>query len=192
MSAVSTAVANRLAKIRLLISDVDGVLTDGTLFYSDSGETLKPFHVRDGMGFSLLLANGINVAVISARSSGALQRRMADLRVEEVFLGRKDKEVVFDKLLNTFSLDAQEVAYVGDDYVDLPVLRRVGLAIAVQDAHPLVKEECHWITETPGGKGAIREVADAILAVRVGLNTACERWLESTETAPKPGDEAAL
>ncbi len=190
MSAMPTDVALKLADIRLLISDVDGVLTDGTLFYSDSGESLKPFHVRDGMGFSLLLANGIEVAVISARESGALQKRLADLCINRVFLNRKDKETVFDELLEACALQAGEVAFVGDDVVDLPVLRRVGLAIAVQDAHPLVKEECHWITETPGGKGAIREVADAILSAQIGLKTACEVWLAVKEKPSSPGEKA--
>jgi 3-deoxy-D-manno-octulosonate 8-phosphate phosphatase (KDO 8-P phosphatase) len=158
----------RQARVRLLACDVDGVLTDGTLWYGPDGELLKGFHVRDGLGLRLLREAGVEVAVVSARSSPALARRVADLKLRHVHTGREDKWVAVQEMMAALGLTSEQVAFVGDDVLDLPALREVGLAIAVRDAHPRVLEAVHWVTDAPGGRGAVREIADALIAVQGG------------------------
>jgi 3-deoxy-D-manno-octulosonate 8-phosphate phosphatase (KDO 8-P phosphatase) len=164
-------IGERLARIRALVLDVDGVLTDGTLYYGEHGEMLKAFHVHDGLGMKLLLSRDIAVAVISAKRSKPLLRRLDDLGVSHR-LGREDKLTALDELLGDLGLEAEDVAYAGDDLIDLPVMARVGLAIAVPNARPQVVEAADWITETCGGCGAVREMAERILEVRGELDAA--------------------
>jgi 3-deoxy-manno-octulosonate cytidylyltransferase (CMP-KDO synthetase) len=156
----------RLGRIRLLAVDVDGVLTDGVLVYGPDGEQLKHFHVRDGLGLRLVREAGIEVAVVSARASPALARRLADLGLGHVHTGRPDKWAALGETMATLGVAADEVAFVGDDLLDVPVLGQVGVAIAPADAHPSARAAAHWITEAPGGRGAVREIADALLAAR--------------------------
>jgi 3-deoxy-manno-octulosonate cytidylyltransferase (CMP-KDO synthetase) len=153
----------KLRRIRLLVTDVDGVLTDGTLYYGASGEVTKAFNVRDGMGLRRLMDSGIGVAVISGRACEALTARMKDLRIDHVYDGCSDKWGALQTLLEQLSIAPEEVAFVGDDVNDLDVLRRVGLAIAVRDAEPAVRGEADWVTTTGGGNGAVREIAEAIM-----------------------------
>jgi 3-deoxy-D-manno-octulosonate 8-phosphate phosphatase (KDO 8-P phosphatase) len=162
---VSVATPPEIA-IRLLVLDVDGVLTDGSILLGASGEEMKLFHVRDGVGVKALLAAGIAVAVISGRRSTAVERRMAELGVEQIFQGVDSKLPVFERLCASCGVDAQAVAVVGDDTPDLPAMRAAGLAIAVADAHPQVIAAAHWVTIARGGHGAVREVADRLLAAR--------------------------
>lgn len=152
--------------IRLVIFDVDGVLTDGRLHYCDDGRETKAFHARDGYGIKALLANGIAVAIISGRQSESVSRRMKELGVSRVFQGCDDKLPVLESLLREMELTPPEVAYVGDDLPDLAVMTKVGLAVAVADAHPDLFEAAGWRTRLPGGKGAAREVCDLILAAQ--------------------------
>lgn len=161
----------RLARVRLLVLDVDGILTDGRLYYGADGEVLKAFHVHDGLGMRMLANRGVPVAVVSAKSSAPLVRRLTELNVEHR-LGREDKVTALDELLTDFELSADVVAYAGDDLIDLPVLRRVGLAITVPDARPEVIAAADWITRTRGGRGAVREITDAILESRGELQAA--------------------
>ncbi len=156
----------QLARIRLVATDVDGVLTDGSLTYGADGEALKTFHVRDGMGLRLLREAGVEVAVVSARASAALRRRLDDLRVGHVHVGREDKLAALIETLSALGLSADQVAFVGDDVLDLPAMAHAGLAIAVRDAHPRVLAAAQGVTRAAGGRGAIRELADAILAAR--------------------------
>ncbi|MFW5920718.1 MAG: KdsC family phosphatase [Polyangiales bacterium] len=174
MSRVPDGVREAAARIRLLVLDVDGVLTDGTLWYGPDGEYLKAFHVRDGLGIRLLRPEGIGVAVLSARRSPALERRVADLGIEHVVLGRDDKRAALGELLSSAGVDACDAACVGDDVLDVPVMRGVGLAIAPADAHALARAEAAWVTEAPGGRGAVREVADGLLDARGRLSACCE------------------
>ncbi|HEY8540383.1 MAG TPA: 3-deoxy-manno-octulosonate-8-phosphatase KdsC [Steroidobacteraceae bacterium] len=153
----------RARDIRLLVLDVDGVLTDGRLYFSARGEELKCFHVRDGAGIVHLLRAGIQVAVISGRSSKAVERRMSELGVTWVRQGVNDKLVALRELLDMLGLGPQAVAVVGDDVADLPILEIARLAVAVADAHASVKSRAHFITQLPGGQGAVREVCDLIL-----------------------------
>jgi 3-deoxy-D-manno-octulosonate 8-phosphate phosphatase (KDO 8-P phosphatase) len=155
---------NRAAKIRLAVFDVDGVLTDGTLTYDDRGVEYKRFHTQDGLGLKLLQQAGVTVAVISARNSDAVTRRMRELGIRHVYQGSDDKLRVLRELLRSLRIDAAETAYTGDDLPDAPPMRMVGLAVAVQNAVAAVREYAHWITTRPGGHGAVREICDFILA----------------------------
>ncbi|HET9106450.1 MAG TPA: HAD hydrolase family protein [Steroidobacteraceae bacterium] len=154
------------AGVRLLVLDVDGVLTDGRLYYGTRGETLKVFHVRDGLGMKLLTAAGIAVAVISGRRSGMTVRRCRELGIRYVFQGVEDKLATFHRLRERLELASRVCACVGDDVPDVPLMREVGLAFAVADAHPEARSAAHVVTRLPGGKGAVREVCDYLLTAR--------------------------
>jgi 3-deoxy-D-manno-octulosonate 8-phosphate phosphatase (KDO 8-P phosphatase) len=153
----------RAAAIRLLVLDVDGVLTDGRLHFSADGETLKIFHVRDGAGIAQLRQAGIAVAIISGRNSPAVSTRMQELGVAHVQQGIHDKQAALRSLLKALQLDAGCVACVGDDTPDIPMFDIAHLAIAVADAHPSARAAAHYVTQTNGGLGAVREVCDLIL-----------------------------
>jgi 3-deoxy-D-manno-octulosonate 8-phosphate phosphatase (KDO 8-P phosphatase) len=159
---LSLAVA-KAKKIKLLTLDVDGVLTDGRLFFDNEGAEYKCFHARDGHGIKLLRQTGVEVAVISGRKSNSVALRMKSLGIEYVYQGHEDKLSAFAELLLKTSLIPEQVAYVGDDLLDLPIMKRVGLAIAVNDANFAVKERANWCTALPGGQGAVREVCDLIM-----------------------------
>ena len=150
--------------VRLLVLDVDGVLTDGRLWYGADGEVLKGFHVRDGLGIKSLLAIGIEVAIISGRDSPAVARRAAELGIRHVVQGCDDKGRAFDALCSALRVEPAAVACIGDDTPDLPMLTRAGLAVAVADAHPDVRAVANRVTTLPGGHGAVREVCDWLLA----------------------------
>lgn len=157
----------RLARrIELLVLDADGTLTDGTLWYGPRGEALKRFHVRDGRGILLLAQAGVTVAVISGRRSAALARRCRELGIRHLHHGVADKSAAFDALLARLGLHASQVAAIGDDTPDVPLFLRVGFAVAVADAHPLAARAAHCVTTLPGGRGAVREVCDWLLAAR--------------------------
>ena len=173
------------ARARALVLDVDGVLTDGSLEYGSDGETSKTFHVKDGLGMRLCAREGIAVAVISAKTSAPLRRRLEDLRVPHALLGREDKSAALDELTRALGISEREVAFVGDDLLDLPVMRRVGLSAAPADAHPLVLGEALWVTRAPGGRGAVREVCDGLLAARGRLRASCEDLLATRSEKEK-------
>jgi 3-deoxy-D-manno-octulosonate 8-phosphate phosphatase (KDO 8-P phosphatase) len=162
----------------LLALDVDGVLTDGRLWYGPDGEVMKSFDVKDGLGLRLLRMGGVYVAVISARLSPALMARMRDLAIDRAMLGREDKSTALGELLGELGLREDEVAYVGDDLVDIPVMSKVGLPIAVADAPLRVKQSAVWITTALGGQGAVREVSEALLEARGALDAVCDRFLQ--------------
>jgi 3-deoxy-D-manno-octulosonate 8-phosphate phosphatase (KDO 8-P phosphatase) len=153
-----------LSQIRLLVLDVDGVLTDGRLHYGPSGEIEKIFHVRDGLGLKAVLARGIAVAVISGRQSAAVTRRCEELGIRHVYQAIEDKATVLTQLLTSLGIKAQQCACVGDDEPDVPLMRRAGFAVAVADAHPSARKNAHRRTQLPGGQGAVREVCDWLLA----------------------------
>jgi 3-deoxy-D-manno-octulosonate 8-phosphate phosphatase (KDO 8-P phosphatase) len=153
----------RLQKIRLLLLDVDGVMTDGLIVYDDRGGEIKAFDVKDGHGLKLLQRAGIRVGIITGRQSTVVDRRAAELGIDLVYQGAKDKLVPFLEILNTTGLTAEQVAYVGDDYPDLPILRRVGFAATVADALDELKSHVHYVTNKAGGRGAVREICDLLL-----------------------------
>ena len=170
-------ILSRAARIQLAIFDVDGVMTDGRLYFGNDGNEVKSFHIRDGQGIKLLLNTDIEVAVVSGRRAASVERRMADLGIRHVWLGIRDKLAVLQDLLTQLGLSADQAAYTGDDLIDLAVMRRVGLAIAVQDADPFVKQHAHWQTPSRGGRGAVREVCELLLEARGQLTAARERYL---------------
>lgn len=157
----------RLARrIALLVLDVDGVLTDGGLWFGPRGETVKRFHVRDGHGIKLLMAAGVAVAVISGRRSAAVSARCRELGIRLLQQGVKDKSQALNVLLRRLSLLESQVACIGDDTPDIPLFVRVAFSVAVRDAHPLAVRAAHCQTTLPGGHGAVREVCDWLLAAR--------------------------
>jgi len=158
--------ATALAEIRLLILDVDGVLTDGRLYFSGRGEALKVFHVRDGHGIKLLRDAGVEVAAVSGRRAAAVAARMRELGVRHVVQGCADKVAALHRLTERLNIDPLQCACMVDDTPDLPLMSAVGLATAVADAHPVVLSAAHWIAAAAGGQGAVRELCDALLRAR--------------------------
>ncbi|EXJ16379.1 3-deoxy-manno-octulosonate-8-phosphatase KdsC [Imhoffiella purpurea] len=169
-------IRERASRIRLVIFDVDGVLTDGSLYLGDDGLEYKAFHSRDGHGMVMLQETGVRLAVITGRSSQVVQMRMASLGISEVYQGHRDKRPPYEELKQRLDLQDEAIAYVGDDLVDLPVMRHVGLAVAVADAHPRVREQAHWTTDASGGRGAAREVCELILEAQGNLERVMERY----------------
>jgi 3-deoxy-D-manno-octulosonate 8-phosphate phosphatase (KDO 8-P phosphatase) len=167
----------RAAVVRLCVFDVDGVLTDGRLFLSGGGREYKVFHTRDGQGLVMLRETGVAIAIISGRSSEAVAERMAELGIRYVHQGKSDKLSVFEELLKKLGLEAGQVAYVGDDLPDLPVMQRVGLAVAVADAHELVRRHAHWRTQLPGGQGAAREVCELLMRAQGTLSVQFAKYM---------------
>jgi len=152
-----------IEKVRLLLLDVDGVLTDGRIIYDNNGIESKAFHVRDGHGLKLLQRAGIKVGIITGRSSEIVSHRAAELGIDIVYQGAKTKLEPYEQILADLNLSDQQVAYVGDDLVDLPILRRVGCSFTVADAVADIKPYVDYITTLPGGHGAVREVCDMLL-----------------------------
>ncbi len=157
----------RRRRLRLLVLDVDGVLTDGRLFYGPRGETLKAFHVRDGHGIKQLLARGVAIAVISGRRSAAVLKRCRELGIRHVFQGVDDKLACFEALRTRLGCEPAECGAVGDDTPDAALLRHVGFGFAVADAHLDAQDAARYITRSEGGRGAVREVCDWLLAERL-------------------------
>ena len=166
MTKSSAAVRKAAKKIKLLILDVDGVLTDGSIILDNKGNELKSFNVRDGHGITMLLKSGIGVAIITGRQSRVVEHRAEELGITEVFQKCRDKRAAYETLKKRHGLEDAEVAYVGDDIVDLPVMQQVGLPVAVSDAVSEIKPAAALITTNPGGRGAVREVTDLILKSR--------------------------
>lgn len=158
--------------VKLVVFDVDGVLTDGSLYLTEAGEEIKAFNSKDGHGMKMLQQSGVDIAIITGRTSSIVSHRMQELGVKHVYQGKKDKLPAFNELLEKTGLTAEEVAYVGDDIVDLPVMSRAGLAITVADGHEFVKQHAHWKTRSKGGRGAAREVCELIMQAHGRLDAA--------------------
>jgi 3-deoxy-D-manno-octulosonate 8-phosphate phosphatase (KDO 8-P phosphatase) len=162
--------ATPLSRIQLLILDVDGVLTDGRLYFGGKGEALKVFHVRDGHGIKLLMAAGVRVATFSGRRSAATAARMRELGVSTVIQGCKDKLAALHRVTRRLGVDPLNCACIVDDTPDLPLMSAVGFSAAVADAHPIVLSAAHWVSRSAGGLGAVRELCDALLRARAARN----------------------
>ncbi len=154
------------AKIELLVLDVDGVLTDGSLYFGARGESLKVFNVRDGHGIKLLMRQGVQIAMVSGRRSAAVTARMRELKVRHLVQGCSDKLQALHDLCGRLGLDPLACACIVDDTPDLPLMSAVGFAAAVADAHPLVLRAAHWVAKAAGGRGAVRELCDVLLRAR--------------------------
>ncbi|MCG7874186.1 MAG: 3-deoxy-manno-octulosonate-8-phosphatase KdsC [Candidatus Thiodiazotropha lotti] len=163
--------------VKLVIFDVDGVLTDGGLFLGDDGQEYKAFHSRDGHGMKMLQNTGVVIGIITGRTSEVVRLRMESLGIQYVYQGKLDKLPAYEELKEKLGLSNEQIAYVGDDVVDLPIMRRVGLAIAVQDAHPFVVQHAHWQTPHGGGRGAARDVCEMIMQAQDTLQSSLEHYL---------------
>jgi len=166
----------RAAKVRLAAFDVDGTLTDGRLHYSEDGRETKVFHVHDGLGLKRLQANGVHVAIITARISHTVTLRAEELGISHVYQGQSDKRACLRDLLDALQLLPEQAAFVGDDLPDLPPMGIAGLAVATANAHPWVAEQAHWQTRKAGGEGAAREVSDLLLLAQGKAPAERERW----------------
>ncbi len=168
----------RAGNVELLILDVDGVMTDGRIVLDATGNELKFFNVKDGHGIVLLHRIGVRTAIITGRSSAVVERRAKELSIPHVFQGVHNKLEVYRNLVEELGLSDARVGYVGDDVVDIPIMRRVGFAVAVADAHPEVKRIAHYTTSSPGGRGAVREVAEVIIRAKGLWDEVMRRYLE--------------
>jgi 3-deoxy-D-manno-octulosonate 8-phosphate phosphatase (KDO 8-P phosphatase) len=165
-------IKEKARNIALMIFDVDGVLTDGTLAYGAKGEEVKHFNVKDGVGIKLLQTYGIEVAIISAKESIPLKKRISDLGIKHAYLACKDKLAALEQLTAELNIENEQVGYCGDDVIDLKVMQKIALAIAPNDAYEMVKNHAHYVTTAAGGKGVAREVADVLLSSRMNLEQA--------------------
>jgi len=168
----------RAARIKLIAFDIDGVMTDGGLHYTDDGHELKTFNVQDGLGIKLAQRQGFEIAIVTGRTSGVVARRAADLGVEHVFQGVGDKHSVATRLLAQLGLDWPDLAFMGDDLIDLRAMAACGLAIAPANARPITKARAHLVTESGGGHGAVREAIEFILDAQGKLDAAFAPYLE--------------
>ncbi|MDH5191935.1 MAG: 3-deoxy-manno-octulosonate-8-phosphatase KdsC [Gammaproteobacteria bacterium] len=171
-------ILEKAKQIKLVVFDVDGVLTDGSLFFGDDGQEYKAFNSRDGHGMKMLRETGVEIGIITGRQSDVVKHRMQNLGIEHVYQGKLEKLPAFEELIEKLGVTQEQVAYVGDDVVDLPVMLKVGLAIAVQDAHALVKQHAHWTTPAGGGRGAARDVCELIMQAQNTLDKQLRKYLQ--------------
>jgi 3-deoxy-D-manno-octulosonate 8-phosphate phosphatase (KDO 8-P phosphatase) len=172
------AVYDRAKVLKLLVLDVDGVLTDGKLYLSDSGEEIKAFNTLDGHGLKMLRASGVDVAIITGRKSRLVEIRAGNLGIAHLYQGVEDKLSAFRELIGKLGLQPQQVAFMGDDLVDLPAMRRAGLALTVPAAPALVKQNAHYVSERSGGDGAVREVCELIMQAHGTFDAQVAPYLE--------------
>jgi 3-deoxy-D-manno-octulosonate 8-phosphate phosphatase (KDO 8-P phosphatase) len=177
MTSATESAVSRAARVRLMVFDVDGVLTDGSLQYGADGEAVKTFNVHDGLGIKLLRQAGIKTAIITARSSAIVARRATDLGIDHVQQGAHDKKTAFGQLLAHFNLTAEEAGFAGDDWIDLPVLTRTGFAASVANGRAEVRERAHFVTQAAGGHGAVREICEFILRAQGSYEAALQPYL---------------
>jgi len=173
-------IIDKAKKIKLVVFDIDGVMTDGSLFFGDDGQEYKAFNSFDGHGLRMLQECGVKAAVITGRKSKVVEHRMRDLGVTLIYQGYRDKTPAFKALLEEVKLPLDEITYVGDDVVDLPIMSQLNFAIATQNAHPFVKQHAHWITPRSGGRGAARDVVEFILDAKGLLEDKLNSYLHTT------------
>ena len=170
-------ILDKAARIRLVIFDVDGVLSDGRLIIGDDGQEYKAFNTKDGHGMKMLRSSGVEIGIITGRTSNVVALRMDGLGIEHLYQGQQDKLPAYEELKTKLGLKDEQVAYMGDDVVDLPILCRVGLAATVADAHPMVKRYAHWQSEYDGGRGAARELCELIMEAQGTLQPLMESYV---------------
>lgn len=172
------SLAERIKPLRLVAFDVDGVLTDGGLYLSDSGEEFKRFNSLDGHGLKMLKASGVELAIITGRTSKCVELRAKNLGITHLYQGIEDKLAAMQSLLADLKLAPEAAAFMGDDVVDLPAMRRVGLALSVPGAPQIVRDHAHYVSQRAAGHGAVREVCEMILAAQGTLDTQLARYLK--------------
>ncbi|MBA55807.1 MAG: hypothetical protein CMK89_15230 [Pseudomonadales bacterium] len=163
--------------IKLVAFDIDGIMTDGRLYFTSLGDEIKAFNVKDGLGLNLLRKSGVEVAIITGRTSELVNRRARDLKIGKLIQGREDKKIALQELMAQENLSAEQIAYMGDDLPDLPAIRHAGLGVTVADALPIVKQHADLITEANGGDGAVREFCDWLLQAQGNLDKVLEPYL---------------
>lgn len=166
-----SAIIEAAKNIKLVLLDVDGVLTDGRLYYGNSGEELKAFDIQDGLGIKLLQKGGVKVGIITGRRSALLQRRAEELAISPLVQGREDKWLVLNEMMQDLGVSLEEIAFVGDDLPDLAVIKRVGLGITPANGSHIVASQADWQTKNSGGDGAVREIAELILSAQDKLES---------------------
>lgn len=167
---------NKLSKIKLLIMDVDGTLTDGSMYYSESGEELKRFFVKDGMGIILLQKSGIKTAFLTSENSKIITKRAEKLKIDEVILGSNNKTEDLKKIINKYDYNSENIAYIGDDINDLHAIKLVGFSACPKDSSGIIRDSVHYICKKRGGRGAVREVCELILKSQNKPITIFENW----------------
>lgn len=178
---MTSLVQEKARRIKLLLLDVDGVLTDGKLYYSNSGEELKAFSTLDGHGIKLLQRTGVKVGVITGRTSDLVTKRARELGISFLIQGREDKWIALQEILATKAVQLDEIAFMGDDWPDLSVMCRIGLALTVQNAHFTVLERSHWQSQYRGGEGAVREACDLIMQAQGTFEAALAGYLSEPQ-----------
>jgi 3-deoxy-D-manno-octulosonate 8-phosphate phosphatase (KDO 8-P phosphatase) len=176
---ISREVEEKIKRIKLLITDIDGVMTDGRIVYSIYGDELKFFDVTDGFGISLLYRAGIRTIIITAKKSRIVKMRGRDLKAARVYAGFMDKIIPFNDVLKRFKVKPEEICFIGDDLLDVPVLKRVGFAVSVPNAMEEVKAIAHYVTFKAGGRGAVREICDLILKSQDKWDQVTSKYLKS-------------
>lgn len=173
---MSARVFEKASKIKLLILDVDGVMTDGTVYYTNSGDEIKAFNIKDGLGIKLAQKAGIQVGIITGRSSEIVARRAAELSITPVIQGREDKEIALSEVAKQMQLDLNAIAYMGDDLPDMSAMQVVGLSLAPADSHREIQNICDWRSTKDGGRGAVREACDLLLEAKHDYQTVLNRY----------------
>ncbi|MFS1537430.1 MAG: 3-deoxy-manno-octulosonate-8-phosphatase KdsC [Candidatus Phlomobacter fragariae] len=169
---VEQHIVEKARLIKLLICDVDGVMTDGLVYMGNNGEELKAFNVKDGYGIRCLLTSAIEVAIITGRKAKLLEDRAKTLGINHLYQGQNEKKLAYNDLITRLKLEPQQIAYIGDDLIDWPIASLVGLSAAVADAHPMLLSKAHYVTSQAGGKGAVREICDLILLAQDKIENA--------------------
>lgn len=175
---VEDHVVKAAEKIKLVICDVDGVLSDGKVYFTNNGDEIKNFNIKDGLGIKLLQKSGVKVAVITGRQSTIVERRAKELGINILYQGHANKRAAFEEILTNHSLQPDQVAHIGDDLPDLPLMQRSGLGVCVADGHEFVAQNADWVTSKKGGEGAVREVADMILSAQNLLSPIHDAYLK--------------
>lgn len=171
-------IEEKIKSIRLLLLDVDGILTSGVIFYGEDNISLKGFYIQDGLGIKLLQKSSVSVGIISAKISKAVSKRAEELQIEYVYLGQEEKITAYETIKTKLKLNDHEIAYMGDDLPDLPVLKRVGLAITVPQASEIIKQHVDIITKNKGGQGAVREICELIMNTQGHFNSVIQSYLK--------------
>jgi 3-deoxy-D-manno-octulosonate 8-phosphate phosphatase (KDO 8-P phosphatase) len=177
LSEINSSIIDRARKIKLLVLDVDGVLTSGQLFFTNSGEEIKAFNSLDGHGIKMLQNSGVKVAIITGRTSHIVEKRAASLGINILIQGREDKLAALQEIRQEYSYETEEIAHMGDDHPDLPLIKALGLGMSVDSAHWLVKQHAHWISQFKGGEGAVREACDLIMMAQGTYDDSIKSYL---------------
>ncbi len=188
---ISDSLLQRIKRIRLLILDVDGVMTDGALVIGDDGQEYKRFFAQDGLGLTMLRSTGVEIAIITGRTSNVVKKRAEEIGVNHLYQGKRNKYEAYLELLAATGLNPEQTAFMGDDIIDLPVMTQVGLSLSVPEGHALARQHAHWLSERAGGYGAVRDACELIMTAQGTLDDQVNRFL-SLSSASDVGSVGSL